>query len=170
MTILQLHLLNGATLIITAVVAVMTRATARRVAGALIGSAACGPVALGIVVFCGRQGWWRMPIKWEAYFLTLLWIDIALWAYVFLITWRIARRFDGRGLAVTAIVAAVIGPFRDSWYMAQFHWGSYAPGWTPMLAISVAYLLLGLTGHGIMRLVAGPAASDTLARRPWDPA
>jgi hypothetical protein len=36
-----------------------------------------------------------------------------------------------------------------------------------MLAISGAYVLLGILGHGTMRLVAGPAAADVLAARPW---
>ena len=35
---------------------------------------------------------------------------------VHLITWRIARRFGGRGLAVVAFVAAVLGPMRDYGY------------------------------------------------------
>ena len=40
-----------------------------------------------------------------------------------------------------------------------------------MFAISVAYVILGILGHGAMRLVAGPATADRLvARRPWEPA
>jgi hypothetical protein len=46
-------------------------------------------------------------------------------------------------------------------------WGTYAPGIAPVLAISGTYVLLGIVGHGLMRLVAGPAAADRLARRPW---
>ena len=92
-------------------------------------------------------------------------------AFVFLLTWRVARRFGGLGLAVLLVTCAVFGPLRDSWFMARFpEWGSYAPGIAPMLAISVAYVLLGILGHGTMRLVAGPAAADRLARRPWESA
>jgi hypothetical protein len=40
--------------------------------------------------------------------------------FIFLVTWRIARRFGGRGLAVVAFVAAVLGPVRDYRYMATF--------------------------------------------------
>jgi hypothetical protein len=40
-----------------------------------------------------------MAITWEPYFLTLLLIDFALCAFIYLITWRIARRFGWRGLA-----------------------------------------------------------------------
>jgi|ERR1035438_4547533 hypothetical protein len=169
MTTAQLYLFSVLALIFTTVVAVISRATPRRIAGAIIGATAAGLVGLGIIVFCESKGWWRFVMKWEPYDLTLLWISVALCAYVFLITWRIARRFGGRGLAVAALVAAVIGPFRDSAYMAMFpEWGSYAPGPAPMLAISVAYVLMGIAGHGVMRLVAGPAEADRLARRPWE--
>jgi hypothetical protein len=47
-------------------------------------------------------------------------------------------------------------------------WGTYAPGIASVLAISGTYVLLGIVGHGLMRLVAGPAAADRLARRPWE--
>ena len=78
--------------------------------------------------------------------------------FIFLITWRIARRFRGRGLALVALVAAVLGPVRDYGYMATFpEWGAYAPGLAPVFAISGAYVILGILGHGTMRLVAGPA-------------
>src|SRR5712692_6426563 len=51
--------------------------------------------------------------------------------------------------------------------MATFpEWGAYAPGLAPVFAISAAYVILGILGHGLMRLVAGPAAADRLARRP----
>jgi len=52
-----------------------------------------------------------------------------LLGYPFLITWRIARRFGGRALAVVGCVVVVLGPLRDSWYMARFtEWGYYAAG------------------------------------------
>ena len=73
--------------------------------------------------------------------------------------------------AVVAFVAAVLGPERDCGYMATFPvGGAYAPGLAPVFAISVAYVILGILGHGTLRLVAGPAPADRLARRPWEPA
>jgi hypothetical protein len=166
----QLHLFNGIGLVILAAVAVLTRATPRRIAGASAGAAVAGVGALGILAFGESAGWWRMVITWEPYFLSLLWIDFALCGFVFLLTWRIARRFGGRGLAAALFVAAVLGPVRNSWYMAKFpEWGAYAPGLAPMLAVSGTYVLMGVLGHGSMRLVAGPAEADRLARRPWEP-
>jgi hypothetical protein len=114
MTTTQLHLFNLLYLIITAVVAILTRATPRRIAGALAGGAASGVVVLGLIALWERVGWWHMVIPWRPYFLALMLIDATFWAFIFLITWRIARRFGWRGLAMVLIVLAAIGPPRDN--------------------------------------------------------
>ena len=161
LTTLQLHLFNGLYLVVLVVVAVLTRATARRTAGALAGAAGMYPVGLAIVALGERVGWWHWLFPWEPNFLTALWINSTLCAFVFLMTWRIARRFGGRGLAVVAVVAAVIGPIRDKGFVERFpEWGSFAPGVVPVLAISACYVLFGVVGHGVMRLVAGPAGKS----------
>jgi hypothetical protein len=109
-----------------------------------------------------------LAINWEPYFLTLMLIGFIPCAFMFLITWRIARRFGWRGIAGVLVVVAVIGPPRDYWYMSRFpEWGHYGPGLAPVLAISATYVVLVLVGHGVMRLVAGPAREDRLARRLW---
>jgi hypothetical protein len=169
MTIQQLYLFSGIYLVVLVVVAILTRATLRRSAGAMAGGAATGVVALGIIPLGERAGWWHRAITWEPYFLTLMLILFALCGFVFLLTWRIARRFGGRGLAVVPIVAAIIGPLRDHWYLRRFpEWGSDGPGIAPLLALSATCVVLLLVGHGVMRLVAGPAGEDRLARRPWE--
>ena len=171
MTLQQLHLFNLIYLCVSILVAILTRATPRRIAGALAGGAAAGVVVLGIVALGERVGWWHMAIAWEPYFLALMLIDLTLCAFIFLITWRIARRYGRRGLALVLVVLAIIGPPRDYAYMRQFpEWGHYAPGIAPVLAISASYVILILVGHGVMRLVAGPARADRLARRPWEAA
>jgi hypothetical protein len=168
----QLHLFNGLYLALLVVVAFFTRATLRRVAGALAGGAAVGVAALGVVVLGERAGWWHMVIAWEPYFLTLLLVDFAVsCAAIHLVNWRIARRFGWRGLAVVVAVFVVLGPVRDYQYMARFpEWGAYAPGVAPVLAISATYALIVLLGQPVMRLVAGPARGSPLARRPWEAA
>jgi hypothetical protein len=166
MTTQQLYLFGALYLCATVLVAVLTRATPRRIAGALAGGVAAGVVTLAMVALGERLGIWYMAITWEPYFMTLMMIVSSLCGFIFLITWRITRRFGWRGLAVFLAVMAVIGPPRDYWYMRQFpEWGSYAPGIAPVLAISAAYVVLILVGHGVMRLVAGPAGEDRLARR-----
>ena len=169
MTTQQLHLFNAIYLVVLIVIILLTRATARRVAGAIAGGLVFGIVALGIIAIGEKVGLWHMAITWEPYFLALLTIGMAEAAFVFLVTWRIARRWGWRGLAAVVVFVAIIGPPRDYWYMARFpEWGSYAPGIAPVLAISATYILMIVLGHGVMRLVAGPANADPLARRPWE--
>ncbi len=169
MTTQQLHLFDAIYLVVLVGVILLTRATARRVAGAVAGGLAFGVVALGIIALGERFGLWHMAITWETYFLALLAISMAEAAFVFLVTWRIARRWGWRGLGVVVVLVAIIGPPRDYWYMARFpEWGYYAPGIAPVLAISATYALMIVLGHGVMRLIAGPANADALARRPWE--
>jgi len=169
MTTQQLHLFNGLYLVIFVAVALLTRATIRRIAGALAGGAVAGVLALGSVAVGEDARWWHMAIDWEPYYLTLLWLDFALGAFIYLITWRIARRFGWRGLVVIGILFAVLGPVRDYQYINRFpQWGAYAPGFAPILAISATYIMLLAVGHWVMWLVAGPAGQDRLARRRWE--
>jgi len=166
MTAQQLHLLNGLYLFVLIVVAVLTRATTQRIAGAVAGAAAMFVVGLAIVALGEHVGWWHWLFPWEPNFLAALWINSTLCAFVFLITWRIARRFGGWGLAVVAIVAGIMGPIRDYAFVERFpEWGTFSPGMAPVVAVSAAYVLMGAVGHGIMRLIAGPARDSPLARR-----
>lgn len=171
MTPQQLHLFNGLYVSVLVVVAVLTRTTARRLAGALAGAAAMYPVGLAIIALGEHVGWWHWKFPWEPNFLAALLINCALCAFVFLLTWRIARQSGGRGLAVLAVVAAVIGPIRDKCFIEWYpEWGAFAPGVAPILAISASYVLFGVVGHGVMLLVAGPARGSPLARWPWETA
>lgn len=169
MTTQQLYLIDGVYFIVLVVVVLVTRATARRIVGALAGGVALGVVALASIALGEKAGWWKMVMTWEPYFLTLMMIAFAMCAFIFLITWRIVRRFGGRGLAVTLGLLAIIGPARDYTYMNKFpEWGSYASGIAPVLAISASYVLFVALGHWVMWLIAGPAREDRLARRPWE--
>ncbi|HTQ40417.1 MAG TPA: hypothetical protein VMJ32_15435 [Pirellulales bacterium] len=126
---------------------------------------------MGIICLGERAGWWHFTISWEPYYLILMMIGFTFCGFIFLITWRIARRFGWHGLAVVLVVLAVIGPPRDYWYMRHFpEWGAYAPGIAPVLAIAATYVIMTVVGHGVMRLIAGPSAADRLARRPWQTA
>jgi len=158
MTTQQIHLFNCLYLAVFVIVALLTRAPARRIVGALVGGVAFGVVALGIITLGEEVGWWHMAIAREPYFVMLLLIDFALCAFIYFVTWRIARRFGWRGLALVVIFVAVIGPPRDYWYMAKFpEWGAYEPGIAPVLAIAATYVLMVALGHGVMRLVVVPS-------------
>jgi hypothetical protein len=97
----------------------------------------------------------------------LLWLVLAVSsAPVYLITWRLAGRFGGRGLTVCVLAAAIIGPPRDYWFAATFpDWMVFSSGVVPVLADATIYALLVVVGHSVMRLVAGPAQRDSWARR-----
>jgi len=167
-TIQQLYVFNTLYLILVVVVIILTRASFRRIAGAIAGTFAAAAASIAVIAFCERIGWWHFVMHWESQYLIQLGISVALSAFVFLLTWRLARRFGARGLAVALLLAALLGPFRDSAYMAMFpEWGYYAPGIAPMVAISVAYVIIGVVGHGLMRVIAGPATADRLTRRFW---
>jgi hypothetical protein len=170
MTILQIFLFGAAYLIFAAVVVVLARPTPRRIAGALAGGTFAGVAGLGFIALGQWVGWWDFIMPWEPSYVALFLLAFAIsMSWMFLISWRIARRFGWGGLAVALIAVAVIGPPRDYWYMARFpEWGAFGPGLAPVLADSAAYVLMVVVGHGVMRLVAGPAQADRLARRPWE--
>jgi hypothetical protein len=168
MTTQQLLWFTGAYLIEFVAVVYFTRATARRVLGALVGGAVVGLPAIAVIALVGEIGWWRVPLTLTPGFLSLFYIGTAIsCSPIYLVTWRVARRFGWHGLAVCLIVVAVIGPPRD-YLIASIYpeWMVFAPGVAPILADSATYVGIVALGHAVMRLVAGPAREDTLARRP----
>ena len=78
------------------------------------------------------------PFGQHQYTTRLLWLGFAVsCAPVYLITWRVARRFGRRALAVCALAAAVIGPPRDYRLAAMYpDWIAYSPGIAPVLAVA----------------------------------
>ena len=96
MTTTQLYLFNFFYLVLSVVVAILTRATPRRIAGAMAGGVAAGVVALGSIALGEKVGWWHFVFTWGPYFLTVMLIGFPLMGFIFLITWRIARRFGWR--------------------------------------------------------------------------
>jgi len=125
MTARQIYLFTFLHVVLLAVVVVLTRATPRRNGGDLAGPAAAGPAMLGIAALGESAGWWHFVMAWQPYYLTLMCISVIPCGFIFLITWRIARRSGGRGLAVVVFIAAVLGPVRDYRYMAAFpEWGA----------------------------------------------
>lgn len=148
--------------------AYLTRPKVPRIAGALCGGAVFGVLAVLAVALGENQGWWRVQAG-SAHFRLVLWLTFAVSCTpVYLITWRAARRFGGRGLAVLALAAAVIGPARDYTVAAMFpDWVAFSPGVAPILAVATIYALLVLVGHAVMRMVSGPAQCDSLAALGW---
>jgi hypothetical protein len=150
MTTQMLHLYNAFCLGVLLVVVLLTRATVRRALGALVAGLVFGVVCLCLDALGEAAGLWHFAIDWEPYFLSLALINFALpCAVIYLVTWRINRRFGWRG--VGAVVA-------------------YAPGIAPVLAVAGTYIVMVFVGQAVMRLVAGPSHESPLARRPWQAA
>lgn len=88
-------------------------------------------------------------------------------APIYLITWRVVRRFGWRGFAVCLIVVAVIGPPRDYMYAAIYpEWMVFAQGIAPVIADAAAYVAIVAVGHAVMRSVSGPERGSRLTRQP----
>ena len=148
------------------VVIYFTRAKPRRVIGAMAGGAASGLLGIGAIALCETLGWWWVPFAATPYYLALFYFGLAIsLTPIYLITWRVTRRFGLRGLAVFVGIVTVIGPPRDYLYATMFpKWMVFAPGVAPILADGATYAGIVVVGHGVMRLVAGPASADRLAR------
>jgi hypothetical protein len=166
MTTTPILLMTSAYFVALVVVAYLTRATSRRVLGAVCGGAVAGAISMAIIALCETLGWWRMPIASTPFDALLLYFAISIsLSPIYLVTWRIARRFGWRGLAIFTAVVTIIGAPRDYFIAEKFpEWMVFSPGVAPIVADSVAYFLIVVSGHAVMRLVAGPSTADPLAR------
>jgi hypothetical protein len=147
-----------------------SRATTRRVLGALAGGVAVALVGPSVEAFAHARGWWRYPDDDTPVGPLLMYpVLVVMMAFLALFGWVVMRRFAWRGLVVFLGVLAVVGALRD-YFISGKLMGLivFAPGIS--LAIIDAALWAGLTGLaiGVMRLVSGPAGADRLARRRGD--
>ena len=168
MTTRQIIVVIFAYMVELVVVVYFTRPTVRRAVGAFAGGAAVGCYIVGVIVLGNSWAVWRVPILWTPSFLTLFYLAGAISAApVYFVTWRVARRFGWRGLAVFTCIVVIIGPPRDYLFATVFpEWMVFAPGVAPILADAAAYFGFMVIGHVVMRLVAGPSRDDRLGRRP----
>jgi hypothetical protein len=144
-----------------------TRATSRRVAGAALGGIFAGAFGMAAMVAGEKLGLWQVPLPQTPGLLALFYVAFVIsMSPVYLITWRLARRFGWRGLTVFLIIVAVIGPPRDYMYTAAFPaWMTFAPGFAPVLGDAAVYVALIAIGHLVMWLVAGRSTDDPLHER-----
>jgi len=168
MTTQQIILWTCGYLVLLVAVVYFTRATPRRVIGAMAGGAAAALLGVGAIALCEVLGWWRIPYAPTSFFLALFYLGLSISLMpIYPVTWRIARRFGWHGLAVFIAIVTLIGPPRDYLYATMFpKWMAFAPGIAPILADGATYFGIVVLGHAVMRCVAGPANSDRLARQP----
>ena len=165
MTTQQIILITCVYFVVLLIVIYFTQATARRIVGAFIGGAAVGIFGMGAIVLGNALELWRVPIFWtRPYFVVLFYLGLTVSVTpIYLITWRLARRFGWRGLVVFTCIVAIIGPPRDYLYAARYPaWMVFAPGIVPIIADGAAYVGIVLIGHAVMYLVAGPSRADRL--------
>ena len=167
MTPLQIIVVTCLYFVALLIVIYFTRAPARRIVGAFVGGAAVGLFGMGAIVFGNASGLWRVPIVWTPFFLALFYFGLTITVTpIYLVTWRVVRRFGWRGLAVCLGVVAIIGPPRDYLYAMKFpEWMVFAPGIAPIIADALAYIGIVAIGHVVMRLVAGPSREDRLRNK-----
>ena len=93
---------------------------------------------------------------------------VVIFALLALVGWRILRRFGWLGEAVFLTMLAVLGTLRD-YLVAEQGMGIivFAPGVATVVVDAMCWTGLTALSQGVMRLVAGPAAADPLARWPW---
>ena len=144
-----------------------TRATKRRVLGAVAGGGAVALVGAGVEAFAHARGWWRYTSDDTPFGpLAIYPLLVVAFAFLALIGWRVMRRFGWRGLAVFLGVLAVVGTLRDYLISGRIMGlVVFAPGF--VLVFIDAFLWAGLTALAIavMRAVSGPARDDRLARQ-----
>jgi hypothetical protein len=162
MSIQQLVLMISFYLAVFAAIAYFTRATSKRIAGALASAAAIALLALAIIALGERIGLWDVPFSLTSQLLLLLYFALAISiAPIYLISWRVVRRFGVRGLAVLVGCAAVVGPVRDYIVAARYpEWVVFGRGIAPVLAVGTMYAVIVGVGHGVMRMVAGGSGED----------
>ena len=167
MTTQQLILMICFYLVVLVAIAYFTRPTLRRISGACAGAAAVGLLVLGMVAMGETMRLWKVPLSRTPQLVLLLYLALTVSCVpIYLLSWRIARRFGRAGLAVLVGGAAVVGPLRDYIVAANYpQWIEFAPGVAPVLAVGAIYAVIVGVGHALMRLVAGPSGEDSLAAR-----
>jgi hypothetical protein len=143
-----------------------TRPRLRRLVGALVG----GLVFLALNVACDiiayYAGWWHYPFTEESHAPWLFYLGAGLLygTAVALIGWRINRRFKVRGLLIFLLLLSMFGAIRDFAYASVTNLLVFGYGIVPIITDWSAWATLFLMTQLVMRLIAGPANTDQLAR------
>jgi serine/threonine protein kinase len=144
----------------------VSRAQPLRAASSIVGGAI---FSVFVTLVPLATGWRRFVVVERPTQAVLLFYAIgALYgAILALAGWRIARRFAWKGLALFVIVLSIGGPIRERLYLSAAHVVISTPGATSWTANTLSWACALLLSQSIMRLIAGPASDDRLARRPW---
>ena len=153
-------------LVSLAVTGYLTRSGARRAIGAIAGGGVAGLSLPLMLALAAAEGWWRCPFLGvpRAPLLTFLGFSVS-YAAIALIVWRLERRFGWRAIAWSLAAVCVTGPPRDYAIASRYpELMVFGPGMAPIAGNAAVYLLTVALTLAVMRLIAGPAARDRLAR------
>jgi len=151
--------------VVLAVAAYLTRANQRRFFGALAGGVAAAAVNVAVDVAASASHLWRYPSVSTPY--------APLWYYsgalmgvaaIALVIWRVDRRYGSRGVALALAASAVLFPIRDYRVATTTNVIEFGDGLAPWLADGVAAVVVISAAVLVMRVLAGRADSDSLAR------
>jgi hypothetical protein len=155
-----------ATVIVFVAAALISRATIRRAAGALIAAAPLVPLVMLIDTLAGRAGLWRYP-SMPGGNAPLAWYiagAIAYGAAVGLIGWRVLRRHGAHIVVVFALIVGLLGVSRDYAYSVSTRLIEFGGGPLPLVADFFSYACAAVIVQAIMWGVVGSPRSDPLAR------
>lgn len=145
-----------------------TRATRRRIIGALAGGLTMGLLVILIDFIVSLLGFWYYPGSTTGYAPLGYYIPTALFygSGIALIGWRINRRFGIKGLAAFIILFGLYGSIRDYVTAATVSKGIiiFGLGIVPVIADYLTWVGGITTAQIVMWLVAGSAKDDRLAR------
>jgi hypothetical protein len=155
-----------ATAALFATIAFFSRATLRRMAGALIAAIPIIPMVMIFDAIAARLGWWHYPSVTGGSAPLAWYIASALFygAGLGLIGWRVIRRFGRPGLVVFLAGFVLFGVARDYFYSVTAQLIVFGLGLLPYFADGFAYASAALLVQFLMYWIAGPPASDRLAR------
>src|SRR5580765_5036892 len=146
---------SGIYLVGLMVTAYFTRATRKRIIGALSGGVAVAVVGVAIECLAHARGWWRYPFIGTAYGPPLIYPVVVLaFAALALIGWRVTRRFGWRGQAAFLCAVAIFGTLRDyrvAAWLPEFI--VFAPGIGIALVDAACWAGLLALAQAVMRLV-----------------
>ena len=153
--------------VILIIIIYFTRATRRRIVGALAGGLAGGLVIALTDYIASSLGLWYYP-SITVYTQLSYYVPSALLygSGIALIGWRINRRFGIKGLTVFILLFGIYGSTRD-FIVAATSSGSvltYGQGFLPVIGDYLAWIGLLIIAQIVMWFVAGPAKDDPLAR------
>ncbi len=150
--------------------AYFTRATVRRIIGALLGAFAYGAENCAWDQAAIPLGWWSYP-AWlgtgRAPLTLYVLAGIAGGGAMGLVGWRIMRRWGKKGFVGYLLfwaVYALVHDYAGSKAFASSQLMVFGPGLIPIIAIVLWYVTGNATTLLAIRLVGGPVEADLLAR------